>query len=208
MSPTGRYGWGAAIVLLLALNALPAWGGPPALATDPAAAASTAAVSVSAPTATRRRAELPSVSARRRLDPDHVVAMAAGVHDLITGPKTAVLGMEYRVAPRWYGVRPTLGLMTTLQGAMYGYGGIRYEIESKRRPFVFAVGTAIGAYRRGGDVRLGHVLEFRSGFEFGWVVAGGDSVSVGFHHLSNASIARSNPGTEVLSWIYAFRLHH
>lgn len=135
---------------------------------------------------------------------DHHLAFAAGYHDLIDGdPKNGVLSLEYRPCCRRYTLRPAVGALIDHQGAFYGYGGIRSELESERRNFMFSINTAIGYYRRGMGTRLGHALEFRSGFEWYYVFANESLLGLTFHHLSNASLGKRNPGTEILSLVYA-----
>lgn len=135
---------------------------------------------------------------------EHLLAVWAGYHDLIDrDPRAGIAGIEYRACCRWYSLRPALGTFVDTQGAWYAYGGFRSELASERRPFMFAVGTAIGYYRRGNGTPLGHRLEFRSGFEWYYLFENRSHLGIAFHHLSNASIGRRNPGTEILSLMLA-----
>lgn len=134
----------------------------------------------------------------------HHLALALGHHDLIDpSPKTGLVAVEYRPCCRLKTLRPAIGSFIDLQGACYSYVGIRSELESERRPFLFSVNTAVGYYRQGGGTRLGHPLEFRSGFEWYYVLPEHHQLGIAFHHLSNASIGKRNPGTEVLSLVFA-----
>lgn len=134
----------------------------------------------------------------------HHLAIAAGHHDLIDpAPKTGLVLLEYRPCCRWKTLRPAIGSFVDFQGAWYSYAGLRSEIASERRAFLFSVNTAMGYYRRGGGARLGHPLEFRSGFEWYYVMSQEHQIGIAFHHLSNASIGKRNPGTEVLSLVFA-----
>ena len=133
----------------------------------------------------------------------HGLSLALGVHDTIDqDPFTGVINLEYRPCCRWYTLRPAVGTLVTGNGAFYAYAGIRNELESSRRPFMLSINTAIGIYRQGPGTRLGHPLEFRSGFEAYYRLSNGDQIGTTFHHLSNASIGRRNPGTEILTFAY------
>jgi hypothetical protein len=71
---------------------------------------------------------------------------------------------------------------------------------------VVRLSFAPGYYRAGGGKDLGYPLEFRSGIELGWRFHEG-RVGVELYHLSNASLARHNPGEESLVLTLALPLH-
>ncbi len=151
-----------------------------------------------------------SARASEPADPRHRLNVALGYHDVVPFDdpvvSEATVGLEYRPGVDWRGIRPQLGGLATTGGSVYGYGGLAYEVGASGRPFLFAVTTNMGAWHQGNGKRLGHVLEFRSGFEFNYVAANGTRIGAAFHHLSNAGIGRRNPGTEILTLVASFPL--
>mgnify|MGYP000291741570 FL=1 len=65
---------------------------------------------------------------------------------------------------------------------------------------------ATGYYDRGSSKDLGHNIEFRSQIELSYGTSNKNRMGISINHISNASIADQNPGTEsiVLSFIRPF----
>jgi len=102
-------------------------------------------------------------------------------------------------------LRPFVGGMVTSTSSGYGYAGLRADLFLSRR-WVLSGAEAVGAYVRGDGQDLGSVLEFRSAAELAYRFDDRGRLGVAFYHLSNASLGRINPGTEVLSLFYAIPL--
>jgi hypothetical protein len=73
--------------------------------------------------------------------------------------------------------------------------------------WVLTPNTAVGAYTEGDGQDLGHVIEFRSGFELAYRFDDRSRLGVAVHHLSNASIGDDNPGTETALIYYSIPLN-
>ncbi|MEO0391669.1 MAG: acyloxyacyl hydrolase [Pseudomonadota bacterium] len=144
---------------------------------------------------------------------DHIaVGLAAGNIPLSAdgdGEETLLFNLEYRFGHRYlnytdndgfdFGIAPFVGGYVGVDGSAYGYAGFGFEFLINDH-FVIMPNTAVGLYTDGGDGRdLGHVLEFRSGIELGYRWDNEVQLGLALHHLSNASIGDSNPGTEHLT---------
>ena len=121
------------------------------------------------------------------------------------GERAAEFGLEYSPALAWWLVRPKVGLLATADGAAYGYGGIALDLPLSAHLMVTA-GTALGAYRRGGGVDLGHWLMFRSGVEAAWRWADASRLGLGLYHMSNAGLDDRNPGQQSVVLTYTLPL--
>lgn len=113
-------------------------------------------------------------------------------------------GVEYRLSPVEYGVRPMAGVFGTTDGSVYGYAGLHWDIELVTNKLYLSPNFAAGAYSAGDDgKRLGGAIEFRSGIELAYQMPNQQRVGVAFNHISNASIYDRNPGVETLLVSYS-----
>jgi lipid A 3-O-deacylase len=108
------------------------------------------------------------------------------------------LGLEYRMTPWEYGIRPTLGANITTDGSFYGYGGFNWDIELVNNQVYLVPNFMVGGYAQGDGKDLGSSIEFRSGIEIDYQFANASRVGVAFNHISNASIGDKNPGAETV----------
>lgn len=137
--------------------------------------------------------------------PADLVSFAGGVFDLLhERHRTAEFSAEYKfgvsgpTTPFYFlEFRPLLGIMATIKGSTYLYGGINFDLLVCDQ-FVIAPGFAAGWYRAGQGKNLGYPLEFRSGVEAAWIFSDGRRLGAHFYHLSNASLGHRNPGEESL----------
>jgi lipid A 3-O-deacylase len=132
-------------------------------------------------------------------EPGSQVVLSAGrfnIEDPSEGPTGG--GVEYRWAPldRWKLV-PSAGFTLAEGGVAYGYAALRYDFRLGNSWFLTPVFGA-GLFSNGGDVDLGHAVQFKSGIELTARVADGYRVGLLFYHLSNAGLSDDNPGVEVL----------
>lgn len=101
---------------------------------------------------------------------------------------------------------PSLGLLRSRYASHYLFAGIArrsYFLTGTATPY-FEINIAPGIYLHGGnqDTNLGYWLQFRSGVELGYQFSDATKIGLAFHHLSNASLGKTNPGTETLSVHY------
>ncbi len=140
------------------------------------------------------------------------IALAAGLFDTAAwfddkGDFDAVeAGIEWRGRPRTgLGIRPVVGASATDDAAVWAYVGGRRPFPLGRR-WQVAIGFAAVAYERGDGKDLGSELQFRSAIDLSFGGAGGRRLGLEFYHLSNASTARVNPGSNSLRLVYAVPL--
>ena len=123
----------------------------------------------------------------------------AGWYDLIDQDNEAAqVGLEYRLNPVEYGIRPTIGINVTNDGAVYGYGVFNWDIELLPSQLYIVPNFMAGAYAQGDGKDLGSAIEFRSGLELDYQLPNTHRVGIAFNHISNASIGEKNPGAETL----------
>ena len=111
---------------------------------------------------------------------------------------------EYRFQEKYLIFSPLLGMMVLGDGSIYAFAGVNI-FEQVGKHFTVIPNFAVGGFHNGGKKDLGGALEFRSGVEIGYWIFDKLMAGVAFHHISNASIYRENPGTETLSLIISVR---
>ena len=127
---------------------------------------------------------------------------SAGVYDINDDRTAGDFRVEYRSDLRFWEIMPFVGLMVTSDQAIYGYAGFGLDLFFGRR-IVLTPNAAFGAYEDGDGKELGGTLEFRTGAELAWRFDDYSRLGLAFHHISNASIYDSNPGTEMLVLTYS-----
>jgi hypothetical protein len=148
---------------------------------------------------------LSALAVPARADDPAFIVFEVGKFDFFDNVKSTSFNLEYRSSAKLWFLKPFAGLMVNTDSAVYGYGGLLVDIYLGRR-LVLTGDTAVGAYSHGDSKVLGSVLEFRSGMELAYRFDNRARLGVGFHHISNASIGNQNPGTEILSVIFAWPL--
>jgi lipid A 3-O-deacylase len=135
-----------------------------------------------------------------------LVALGIGAFDVVRQDEPAAdFRLEYRHGQGLWIFQPWLGLEATSDGALYGVIGLFSDFALGRH-LVLSPSIGVGAYRRGGGLDLGGVLEFRSQLELAWRFADASRLGVAFSHISNAGIGDHNTGTEIATLYYAFPL--
>jgi hypothetical protein len=119
---------------------------------------------------------------------------------------SAMLGVEYRFADQFNGLRPVVGAFGNADSGAYVYGGAYWDLPLGTAPFVITPGFAAGYYNEGASKDLGYDLEFRSTLEISYEFDSGNRLGVAISHLSNAGIGDSNPGTETVQLVYSYPL--
>jgi hypothetical protein len=141
----------------------------------------------------------------RAEDPDFL-AVQAGVFDVVLDEdRVGAFALEYRSSFKAWIFKPFIGIMTTTDEAVYGYGGILVDVflGHRRQRWVITPSVAVGGYTRGGGKDLGAVPEFRTGLEIAYRFDDRSRLGLMFHHISNADIGDRNPGTETLVLSYS-----
>ncbi len=139
-----------------------------------------------------------SPAARVNTDEKAFLTIGGGYYDINDNKGAAELRLEWKGRKLFWGVKPIVGAMATSDGAVYGYGGIGWDLYFGRR-IVATPSFAAGAYHDGNGKDLGSTVEFRSALELAWRFDNDTRLGLMIYHLSNASISDNNPGTEVLS---------
>lgn len=135
------------------------------------------------------------------------ISLGAGATGVIADRKQgATFTIEYRSDYELWKLRPFVGGFATSDASLYGYFGFLMDIYFGNR-WVLTPNTAMGVYTQGDGQNLGHVIEFRSGFELAYRFDDHSRLGVAVHHLSNASIGADNPGTETALIYYSIPLN-
>lgn len=113
--------------------------------------------------------------------------------------------VEYRWGQAAGGPRPFVGFTMASDQSTMGFVGLGLDLRLGGG-LTLTPSLAAGLYRAGVSYDLGFPLEFRSGLELSYRLPDGAALSVGFHHVSNASLGRANPGTEALRVGYTVRV--
>ncbi len=134
------------------------------------------------------------------------LALAAGRYDIGKRSGVAEAGVEYRLASRAYDLVPVAGVAANGDGAFWAYGGLQRPFRLGTR-WRLTPGFAVALYEAGSDGKdLGGVVEFRSSLALGYRFAGGSTLGLTAHHLSNAGLYEDNPGSNsvVVTWSFPF----
>ncbi len=135
-----------------------------------------------------------------------LIALGIGYYDFAQGDDAAAdFRLEYRSDLALWLIKPWAGLEATSDGAFYGLAGLLADIRLGRR-LVLTPSLGVGTYHEGGGKDLGSVLEFRSQLELAWRFDDASRLGLAVSHISNASVGKDNPGTEILTLYYAFPL--
>lgn len=141
--------------------------------------------------------------------PRAVVASAGMFEPIVRDGESYEIGAELQFSPRRFeflprfvpDLIPVAGVIASAQGALYGYGGLRFEVPLGSR-FVFGACTGAGLLYEAHAKDLGGPLEFRSGLELAYRLPDESRIGLMLYHLSNAGLAKPNPGSESLVLTY------
>lgn len=150
---------------------------------------------------------LVSIQPAKADDEPAFIALGVGATGVIADrAQGAAFNLEYRSDYEIWKLRPFVGGFATSDASLYGYFGFMLNIYLGNR-WVLIPNTAIGAYSEGDGEDLGHVIEFRSGFELAYRFDDRSRLGIAVHHLSNAGIGDENPGTETALLYYSVPLN-
>lgn len=134
-------------------------------------------------------------------DPAFITISAGAIGDqFATGDPAPAFTLAYRAGPelQFLYVRPSLGLMVSTEGSVYGWLGLNLDLFLGNR-IVLTPQFGVGAFSAGDGQSLGSVFEMRSGAVLAWRFDNRSRLGVGLHHLSNEGLGDRNPGAETLS---------
>ena len=104
-------------------------------------------------------------------------------------------GMEFGFKNRFkWNTRPATGFVTAGDDCNYLYAGLRRDFYL-RDHLALTAGFDIGFLHNGEQLRLGNELEFRTLVDLSYVFANDWRATIGIHHISNAGLGNTNPGT-------------
>lgn len=134
-------------------------------------------------------------------DPDFLV-VGGGWYDFNDNRDAFDFRAEYRSGYKALGfLKPWAGIEATSDQAFYGLFGVLTDLYYGRR-WVLTPSFGAGLYLDGDGKDLGHTIEFRSQLEFGYRLDDRSRMSLAIGHISNASLADNNPGTEIATVYY------
>jgi len=108
----------------------------------------------------------------------------------------------------FFDLKPFIGLETTSDSALYFLTGIYLEdnigtlFKGESSNFIFTPSFGVGAYEDGNGKKLGHTIEFRTTLEVSYELKNKNRIGLSFGHISNANLADSNTGVEIISLSY------
>ncbi|MCU0791537.1 MAG: acyloxyacyl hydrolase [Opitutaceae bacterium] len=145
-------------------------------------------------------------AARAEWGPE-TVALGVGLEEVFDQEgRRAVYSAELGFTEWGAGLAPVAELNVTEAGAVFAGLGLAWRWEAEALPLGLRVGVAPGYYDQGRDKFLGGNFQVYSFIEAGWRVTKAHGLGLRLAHLSNASTADQNPGTEIVSLIYEFKL--
>jgi opacity protein-like surface antigen len=128
--------------------------------------------------------------------------IGAGYYDIMDNEDAFDMRAEWRGGDDFaWGIAPFVGAEATSDGALYGLAGLYRDFAIAPQWYI-TPSFGAGLYHDGDGKDLGHTVEFRSQIELGYEFESMHRMSVGFGHISNASLGDRNPGTEILNLYY------
>ena len=106
---------------------------------------------------------------------------------------------RYELGKAYGPFQPMIGVSASDQGTAWVGIGAAFTSTFAGGRIYTQLHLMPGVYARGNGPDLGHVVEFRSGFEAGYQARNGLRVGLSFDHRSNAGISSTNPGLETIA---------
>lgn len=122
------------------------------------------------------------------------------LHDGLDWPYA--IDVTYRIRPlgTWR-IAPAAGIEAATGGARFYYVQVQRDFRIDDRWLVIPA-FGLGFFQDGGDLQLGHSLQFRTSLSFGYRLRARWRAGVTFTHISNAGMEDGNPGTEEMAvWV-------
>jgi len=131
--------------------------------------------------------------------------LEVGVFDFDHKADSETFDLKLRPGWRLWDFGVFAGGMATTKGAFYGYGGITFDLKVTDHILILP-DAAVGYYQHGDDKVLGNTAEFRTGLGAAYEFDDGWRLGADFHHISNAGLAKKNPGVQIAALTLAVPL--
>jgi outer membrane protein OmpA-like peptidoglycan-associated protein len=131
--------------------------------------------------------------------------LEVGVFDFDHKANSESFDLQLRPGWRLWDFGVFAGGMITTRGALFGYGGVTLDLKLTDH-IVLLPDAAVGYYQHRGDKNLGNTAEFRTGVGLAYEFDDGWRLGADFHHISNAGLAKKNPGVEIAALTLAVPL--
>lgn len=140
---------------------------------------------------------------------DNEPAFITGGAGLMDVSENDILGdfrIEYRSNKRFWIFKPVVGMEVVSDGSFYAHAGVASDIFLNDR-LVLTPSFNLGYWNDGDTLKLGYELEFRSQLEIAYRFDDRSRIGLALHHISNANLGDSNPGTESIAVYYSYPLN-
>lgn len=133
------------------------------------------------------------------------IAFNAGVFEAFDSKHATEIGLEYRARPlaALFELKPAVGVTANADGGYWAHAGLRYDYFLSPS-WVLTPGLSVVAYEDGAGRDLGSGFLFRSGLEIAYKPDRFRRIGLGIYHMSNADLAKNNPGSESVFLSYSF----
>lgn len=139
-------------------------------------------------------------------EPDYL-ALSLGYVGVLRHPVGLAGGIDYRWHQNLWNIHPAV-LVGWTSSSRYANVSLVY-IHLFENQWFFTLSSGPGSYGRNHNGEdLGLPLEFLSSIEVGRQFSRGQRLALGFSHISNASLASTNPGNELVRLTYSLPLNH
>ena len=119
-----------------------------------------------------------------------------GSFDVFHKANSETFDLQLRPGWRLWDFGVFAGGMYTTKNAFMGYAGITYDLHITDNILILP-DAAVGFYQHGDDKNLGNTAEFRTGIGVAYEFDNGWRLGADIHHISNAGMAKRNPGVEI-----------
>jgi lipid A 3-O-deacylase len=142
---------------------------------------------------------LAGTAASRAADPDppapDLLAVAIGPFGLRDGRGAGALAIEYQSGRKILALHPVFGMLATTDGGLFAHAGAALPI-ALGAGLTLSPSLAVGIPARGNGLDLGASIAFRSQLALAQRLSDRSRLTLAIGHISNAGIARQNPGVD------------
>ncbi len=127
------------------------------------------------------------------------ISIFGGTYDYDDDNTTSLAGLNLHLNKNKFNVldildlNPVLGFFMTAKSASMLYGG--FETNLGNDTIFLNLSSAAGVYDNGDGKNLGNTIQFKSEVNLFYSLSKSSRIGLGSHHISNAGISSTNPGT-------------